>query len=383
MKAKITDAALLSDVTPSQISSYLMTKNAHSVGSYADKAAIWRYGQEEILVPYHRRFADYVQRVSQIIEALASLENRSEPEILSDFFNSGFDIIRIRNMSADAREGTINFEQSIHFMSQSREMLMAAACSAASGKLYYHGPKPHNAEEFMRTVRFGQTERGSFVLQLLAPVRPMLKEQGTLLDMPEKESYDRRVVPTLMSGLDALNTAARSIILDGEISHFTSQTKNGLTTNLCDAVVSMYEALQSESIEISTTYSLNRTHRYIDSKVNIDKGDIPVLKETSDVLKIREIDDDVPVMIRGPIIEMHSEEPASGGEIIVRNLMDRKPRNIRLMLDGEDYLKSVEAHKKQFFLEADGIMASSGQGARPRLDQISSIKFFNPVEDAH
>ncbi len=64
------------------------------------------------------------------------------------------------------------------------------------------------ASDYMQRVRLGQTEHGSFVVTLLAPVPPLLQipldPAWTPLD---DEPFDRRVTRRLMDALDACRAA--------------------------------------------------------------------------------------------------------------------------------------------------------------------------------
>ena len=118
-------------------------------------------------------------------------------------------------------------------MTSARDIIMAAACSAATHKSSYSGRWPKDAQRFIEGVRIGKTEQGSFVLQLLAPVAQELYVQETSLDvLPEEDPYEHRVVPTLQSGLEALNRAAQQSEIDHKVSHFITAVPQGLTSNL-------------------------------------------------------------------------------------------------------------------------------------------------------
>ena len=185
MRVRISDKQALLSISPAQLMAYLRSKGARQVDEFSGKATVWSYGDEELLVPLATRFADYAARMADILASLEREEDRSQLQILTDLQNSGFDVVRVRNVSEDTRTGTLNFMRSVDFVAQTRDLLLAAACSAATHKISYPGRKPQDAERFMDSVRFGQTVQGSFVLQILSPVAPELRKQGSLLDQTE------------------------------------------------------------------------------------------------------------------------------------------------------------------------------------------------------
>lgn len=237
MKASIIDSKVLNALSPLQIAAYLSARGATVRGMFRKRARVWQYGNEEILLPLSRELSDYAVAVHNIFTVIEKIEERSQLQILTDIQHSGYDVIRIRNASDDTATGTLDLMTSVDFVSASRDMLLSAACSAWSNKRRYASRKPQEALNYMDTVRFGQTEYGSFILALLSPVAPVLKQQGVLIDQEEELPYEKKVVPTLNTGLVALNEAAQQASDSGEAGLFMEGSSKGLSANLCDAVV--------------------------------------------------------------------------------------------------------------------------------------------------
>lgn len=196
MRVRISDKQALLSISPTQLMAYLRSKGARQVDEFSGKAAVWSYGDEELLVPLATRFADYAARIADILAVLEQKEERSQLQILHDLQYSDFDIIRVKISSEDSKNGSFNLVRSIDFIAKMRELLLAAACAAATYKQHYTGRKPDKAIRFINNVRFGQTEQGSFILQLLSPVT-IKNERDSL--------YIKRVVPTLQYTLESIN----------------------------------------------------------------------------------------------------------------------------------------------------------------------------------
>ena len=218
MQASITDVSALTALTPLQISAYLSARGAVVRGKYKNKASIWSYGDDQILLPLSKGIGGYAEAISNILTTIAEKEERSQLQIYKDVQISGFDVIRVRNDSEETKTGTLNLMGSVDFVAAARDMLLAAACSASSHKLRYASRKPQEALDYMETVKLGQTEYGSFVITLLSPVSPVFKQQNCLIEMEEDLPYEKKVVPTLNSGLLTLDKAAQSVIESGDAS---------------------------------------------------------------------------------------------------------------------------------------------------------------------
>lgn len=377
MNTSRADTDLLQTIAPADFAAYLSGKGATRIDEYRHKAVVWSYGEEEILIPLAKNFADYPLRVAQAMQQFERVEHRPQASIMDDIKLSGFDVIRVRNVSPDTRDGMLNFSKGVEFVAQTRDMLLAAACSAATHKPSYPGRKPLDAENFMQKVRFGKTEQGSFVLQVLSPVVPDLNTQGTLIEMPEEEPYERTVVPMLQSGLETLNRAAQSAAGDFQLQHFVNGVQSGLTTNLCDAVAGMYDTLNPEYIEISIAFSGNRPKGRSLSRISIDAGYIPIIKQASATIKSTEPEPEQ--LVRGQIFKLDSENPSAGGEITVKDIVSRRPRSIVIQLNSEEYAKALEAHKRKHIVEFTGTIQKKGNCLW--LDEPSPFNVISSEEE--
>lgn len=379
MKVIIKDKKVLGDITPLQLINYLHYKGADKIFSYGEKGSIWKYKNIELLVPQISGLRDYPERVAQLIKSFSTIDEQSELQVLENIRNIGFDIIRIRNNSDEVRQGTMNFLHCLDFINYSRDMLLSAACSAATGKISYPGKKPIKAEEYMQNVRFGQTEEGSFILQVLSPVKRELKEQGTLIDLPDNQPYENQIVPMLSKGLHALNEASSQTSQDDDIGHFITNAKNGLTTNLCDAITGIYSAVRPKELNIDIRFSSLRSINIPPTSINIYKDNISLIEYVSDTIKRRYDVLESEQIIRGPIIKLISDDTSEGGEIIVRDFMDVRPRCIRIQLDSNDYHQAVRAHDTNNFIEIEGIIEKKGNILK--MAPESDIKIFDPTEE--
>ena len=359
MRARITDPATLRTISPAQIIAYIRSRGAVQVGNFLGKATIWSYKTSEFLVPVDIQFADYAYRIAEILAALEKVEDRSQVQIFEDLQNSGFDIIRIRDVSEDTRTGSLSFMRSVDFIAHTRDLLMAAACSAATHKISYLGRKPQDAERFMESVRFAQTERGSFVLCLLAPVAPGLTSSGATTDMPEEVPYEKRVVPTLQQGLEALSLAAQRSSLDNSMEHFQEAAVQGVTTNMCDALIALHEDLRPNYIEIGITYSVNRSETPNFTHI-VDAGYIPLIKVASESIKAKESEPGQ--VVRGPVVWLESQDPETwGGTIKIRDIMAPRPRLIQVQLSSEEYLQALAAHRDGQIVELTGTVVKAAR----------------------
>lgn len=134
MRARITDSGALRKISPSQITAYLRARGAKQVGTFLDRAAIWALGKEEFLVPVAAEYADYAYRVADILAALERAEGRSQLEIVDDLQEVGFDVVRIGGAPNEGMSEAFGIVRVVDLLTHARDLLMTAACAAATRK---------------------------------------------------------------------------------------------------------------------------------------------------------------------------------------------------------------------------------------------------------
>ena len=187
MKVEIRDPATLSALKPLETAAYLRAMGWRKEADLDGKGSLWLQalpdGEEfDVTLPLKRDLADYALRMGELLRTLAAAERRSELEVLRDVMTTTADLVRVRTPSHSAENGTLPLDQAVSFVERSRDMMLSAACAALEKRAFYAKRKPQQAMDYLRQVRMGQTEQGSYVLTILSPVSPELKAaQGELL----------------------------------------------------------------------------------------------------------------------------------------------------------------------------------------------------------
>ncbi|TOO51119.1 hypothetical protein CGH34_25850, partial [Vibrio parahaemolyticus] len=113
------------------------------------------------------------------------------------------DSVKIRVVHSDVEEGTIPIEDGVLLIEKSRDLLAATTLSTFSKKAYFTGQRNTEAQNFIKQLRLGQTEVGSFIVNLIAPIPETINSQ---LDQDEM-SVTRAVTNNLSRSLVALEKA--------------------------------------------------------------------------------------------------------------------------------------------------------------------------------
>jgi hypothetical protein len=93
MKVIVRDAEIFRNIELEQLQDYMQSHGWQFDRPFLDNATIWvkqeaQRGQFEIMLPNHKNLGDYVTRISEAIEALATIESRSQLEIIGSLISS-------------------------------------------------------------------------------------------------------------------------------------------------------------------------------------------------------------------------------------------------------------------------------------------------------
>ena len=359
MNGKIGEGGVLSKVTPRTLRAYVEAHGWHKVEPYGDIGDVYAFGNEspEIVVPLSSHFGDYTLRLEQMVTILADTEEREREAVLRDLSMADVDLVRVR-MSESGGDGSISIDTAAEVVKQSRNMLLAAACSAVSPQRAFRTNKSKKAKQYVSSVRFGQTERGSFVINILSPAPRPLGQQMT--DIPTAEPFSRKAVHKLVSGLQATRKAVDLAgYWDTDFGEFENRVDVGVSANLCDAVGGILGQGNEGRVDVSINWALTYPRPGDRVRVRFAESDTPILEEASRVLKERQERPDE--LIEGYVISLTRQESDYQGHVTVRGVIDGFRRSVRVELDHEDYDKVIDAHDRRRKVSIMGELIRKGR----------------------
>lgn len=370
MKALIVDAQALQAITPVALISYVKTEGwvrAERFGAHSD--VYTRVEGPELIIPSTAQLGDYSNVVSSLISQLASYENRTEIQIFRDLVGSDRDVVRIRAPEA-AGDGSVQIDAGVNIFAQGRELLLSAACSANEPRPAYRTGKNKEATAYMNRVRLGQTEQGSFIVTLLAPVPPSLQEpkQAEFWPEPAEEPYDRLVTRFLADGLEAAHKAAEVWIREDGISAFTKSVQKGVSANLCEALSSLIDV--GQGLDVSVTWSRTRPTPEPRRRIVFNRAESEVFKEAARMLRLQEPRPDE--RLEGYVVGAGRRIEDVDGQVTLKTFVDEKPVSVKTKLPAELYTLALSAHDDKNAVVLTGDLRREGQ--RWRLDNPRNME---------
>jgi hypothetical protein len=337
---ELTDQAALSQLPWGDLKSYLDGQGWAQTDRLGDKALVYVQSPEtaegpEILVPAREDLGDYASRMAEAVQILADTEQRSALEVFRDITTSGLDVVRLRAPHADA-DGAIAIEDGVTLYREAENLMLSAACAAVDPRRSYHLRKVTEATDYLKTVRLGPSERGSYVLSVYSPVQPRLGQPQ--LDLGD-EPFARSVTLRLAEALSAAKQAANRAIADGRFDPFEDAVSAGVSANLCDAVARL--SLAARGIDIGLAWARTRPSGRPALRLTFNAEVAEVLQEAASVFRRSEPLTDA--RLTGFVVALERPIEQFDGNATLRLLIEDRPRRVRVRFEQDVYAQIIRA----------------------------------------
>jgi hypothetical protein len=331
--------------------------------SSTPKANVYRFPalrDAEALLPGRRDLADYVERMADIVQMLAAVEQRKASQVLADLSSPPADVLRFQVSAPDTTLGTLPLDEGIRLIRGARSMLLAASCSVRQAAAFYPRQAYKEALEFLQACHLGQTERGSFVAKIMAPVPPEINKQRTLFDTDDEafiasEPFARQSTVRLMSALGHI----RSAIASGNYDRILEGVDEGVSANLCEAVASMQPTGDQAQLHIRMSWSSSRPRlpKGVESVIGFSQTAFEIVRESG--RKLREELSATRTRIEGRVINLKADPSLFDdfeGAVTLRADVGGTATRVQVLLNLEDYKQACNAHRDGRIVAVTGLL---------------------------
>jgi hypothetical protein len=304
----------------------------------------------EALLPGRRDLADYVERMADIVQMLAAVEQRSAWQVLADVSSPPADVLRLQVSAPDTTLGTLPLTEGIRLIEGGRAMLLAAACSAHQPQAYYPRQAYKESIEFLETCQLGQTERGSFIATIMAPIPPQIERQALMFSDDqsqvaiETEPFSRKATLRLMLALNHISGSIHT----GSYDSILSGVDRGISANLCEAIASMKPSGDQANLQIRMSWSRNRPKVPVSiiPTVSFSQTAFSIIQEAG--RKLREEPSVKRTRIEGVVVSLKAESTlfdSFEGTVTLRTNVSGAPVRVQVVLNRNDYVLACDAHR--------------------------------------
>ena len=303
---------------------------------------------EQITVHLEKSLRDYKKAMYNVVEKIATVEEKSVEQVMLYLLNPNTDILKIRLDKVGVEAGSIMFDDAIQLYDNAKKLLAATALDIINPKKIHYGRIDESVQKFLNQCRFGQTEIGSYVVSIVCPFAELSEVEGyrqlSIFSDEERcaNSLTRQVTNRLMTNIVTIkqkidNNEIDSLVNnDNVISSNFYEALNGLDLHSENTVVEFMA-------EWSPTVKINRcgfnkvrfTNDYYQPIVSV----IEKIRECAN--QSTEIVGRIKQLKASPVIDNRSR----GVVTVVYVSDDNKVKSVSVNLNREDYENAIEAHQ--------------------------------------
>ena len=359
MKAHILDTTALKEVTPGGLAAYARSAGWTKAEPYGDAADVWNgESRPEVVLPRTDLLGDYASVVSRLVEIFAEVDGTDELATLRNLLEADHDVVRVRALE-DAAKGSVALDSGVKIVSHARDLLLAAACATVGDpQPVYRAGTHKQATQFVRRVRLGQTEHGSFVLSLMVPVPPAIQPPLDESWEPEgAEPLSRRILGRLIEALMAARSASERWNSGAGHHGFEEAVAAGVSANLCDAVAGLIR--RTKRLELSVTWAINRVARHSPARVAFSETYREPLKEAARIFRAR-----APrpaSRFPGSVHKLMRGQQEVEGVVTLKADIDDRIQSVTAVLDEANYRVAIRAHEARNPVIVHGDLERIGQ----------------------
>lgn len=338
-------------ITADHLRVYLQVRGWREDGKIRGIATIWHRDNSEdaeVLLP-SLSAKDYRPRMQQALRAIAQHEKRTTGEIIKDVLSQLSNVITVRVIHEDTTDGTIPISDGVLLITKAKELMASAAQSVYLKKKHFTGNFTREAKEYLEKLRLGQTEIGSYVVNIIAPIEINSSSQERIV---EPISLSQAITTNLVAGLGALERASEKYEKTGDLKEFDQAVHEGVSANMCDALLGFSGEERKREFEVSVYGIASQILPCEVKKFNFSRVDLEILESVSGYYK----DDYVvpAVNLIGYITKLAKAADDMTGTVVIDPLFGGIEKKVKVTLEGLEYHEAVLAHDKSKLVKIIG-----------------------------
>ncbi|MDR2762056.1 MAG: hypothetical protein LBB88_05595 [Planctomycetaceae bacterium] len=246
---------LVSQIKPFNVKRYLLTKKwQESVCRTRDDICILTCPDDkykQVCVPRQNNYQRYATEILSIIQFISQIEQREITSLITNLLDPAADILQFRLQSEQTESGSLSLGIINKFILSIRDSLRAAVSDKLFPTQLHHNQMKNKAvTQALEKAQFGQTEYGSFIIQVIAPI----DIYDTFSVLPSmQDNIIRNGIIHILKSVQTIIKAIQNCAVDTFIQEFNCNLPL-FSNNLVNALVDM-RLWEDTTIEIATNWS--------------------------------------------------------------------------------------------------------------------------------
>lgn len=214
-----------------------------------------------ILIPLIKDFCDYYKVMNDSLIGIAKFEGTSLRSLLNILLNPTSDIMKWRIANDNTALGAISFNTMFDNIESIRNLLASTYKDILSPSTFHKRIMVTDVQEQIATYKFGQTEIGSYILNLVSPLGYY---QYRLFDPQEEElPINRRINLKMLSSINQIQQSVQdnNSILDEKVA------SGDISVNFLNSLTKIYEDNKDSEVSIGAMWDI-KIPTIIDNPIN-------------------------------------------------------------------------------------------------------------------
>lgn len=358
----------LSGITSASIEKYLLFTGWIKDDAFPNpRLWVFHYTRDPettIAVPANETAPDFYSRIYSLVQTLSTINARTEQEIIDSLKSAYTDRLQFRIITEKSKNGKIPLEYAARCLDGLKDLVLYAACAEERAKpvcarLY------NSAKRRLDKFQFGQTQIGSFIINIDVPVADEENEQMFLIEAAARpeEPPEHKIIKRIGTAITQIDNLAKQQVKIGDLVEDAYTT--GITANMCDALMKLKpESGEDVTVETSIYYAEALTHSVDPPQVHtFENIHFCFIDEISKRYKDRTLVDDVTIV--GTIKMLSKTSPGGGDEaentVRLLSKIDGQLRSITLHLSPKDHASAGDAYRDDREVQVSGTLDKSGR----------------------
>lgn len=341
----------LQDIDPTNLRDYLKSIGWQVVEAALDDDLYLLRSKSnegrELVFPTQKSAPDYLDAVSIVFEKLQSISGIKADNLATRVAAVKDDVLRLR-IHSDAHNDSLSLDFAANFLKNTEKLFKAAACTVLRPRANHPRLTLSEATQLVEKTRFGQTESGSFILNVSCPIYAM-DVQGTLQLSDDDAPFVRQVFSAIHESMERLVRAIKADTLEALVAE-TRETETPLiSSNFCEALAAMQDERTYNAVDALFSWSHLRPRAD-------DRSSKPIAFQRDYFSRIEELrrelraveDNEIEVYI-GTVERLEGEMGSDGkrsGNVVLSLLLPEEEETVRarVILKASDYEVADKAH---------------------------------------
>lgn len=334
------------------------------------------FDRRQLVFPVQQSSADFLDSVQSVIGKFADLSNEPIQAIIPRIVCVQNDGLRLR-VKSRKNETTLPLDFASDLVGNIEKLIKSAACTVVNPRVIHPRLSHREAVQMIGYTRFGQTEVGSFVINVSCPINA-LDAQGTLEIDEADAPFVRRVFNTMGKGIHNLVRAIEADTLDELVEELRTSSEPLISSNMCEALAAMHDDDLDNSIDIGFNWSSLRpvTDPIKLRPIKIQRDYFSRIEEVRK--ELRSVELQAPESYIGTVERLDGdmgEDGARSGSVLLVLLLTDEDQSVRahVSLNPKQYGDAIRAHETNgAYVRVAGRLRS---GKQPRnLTEITQFE---------